>query len=80
MAVVEARVIVRLKCQKTKAMSDVPKPVSDEEVLVLKVVVAQLDSSKCLLQIIDDVLDVLYTDGEADGGRCDVLLLKLFGR
>ena len=33
-----------------------------------------LDLVECLSEVFDDVVDMLRTDGETNGGRCDVLL------
>ena len=39
-----------------------------------------LNLVECLSQVVDDVVDVLSTDGEAHGSRRDVLLGQLLGR
>ena len=35
---------------------------------------------QCLSEVFDDVVDMLSTDAQANGGRCDVLLGQLLGR
>ena len=39
-----------------------------------------LDFVECLLQVVDDIVDMLGADAQTNGGRCDVLLGQFLGR
>lgn len=43
-------------------------------------IVVDLYLCECLVEVSDDVIDMLHTDGETDGGRRDVLLGEFFRR